>query len=194
MIITLPRFIYTDIYPVITNTTNYSTCSIVDPFGARLTYAIVGFNIVFVIMVVSNFLSIALLVYLRRSSSKIKFMSLCKKRLRMKRDRKLTVSLISLNLACLMCKLPIIIVIFVNLKRGVNMAEFENDHTATISTIIGALVFVIDNASCFLTTYLVNSLFRSEFKQMLGWTAQNMLDQSTSTVNQEGLNLKKCDR
>ena len=56
-------------------------------------------------------------------------------------------------------------------------------------------VFVIDNASCFLTTYLVNSLFRSEFKQMLEcWSTQSMLDPSnTSTITKnqdEKLNLK----
>lgn len=83
------------------------------------------------------------------------------------KDRKFAISSISLNICCMICKLPFSIGLLVTYYLVLN-----EDQTQLLFTIF-VTIYTIDNGFTFVINMLVNSIFYEEFFTMIGFPNPN---------------------
>lgn len=110
---------------------------------------IVSFNFFLVTVVINNILAFMLIYFLVKQRPHTLSTSN-----RSHRDRKFLFNTVSLSLTCFVCKLPMLLNFIISIKRNLWSPEVYK-----MVYMILWILFILDNASNFITSFLTNSVF-----------------------------------
>jgi hypothetical protein len=137
-------------------------CSIEDVATSKLVYWIDLVNLMTVTFGLNNILTAVIIIYIYRSRKKFKAFKENREKRATKKDRKFAINSIVLNVKCLVCKMPLLVIMLVN-----SYSTLSSDTVEMLFT-IGVTIFTIDNSSAFFINLMVNSIFYDEFLTMIG--------------------------
>ena len=187
----MPLSLYSDLvtYNTYNNQTNQlivTKACVVTNDKDLLMYMINLVNSVTVNIFLNNILTISIILFVLKSRKK--FAKSTKNSSVAVKDRKFAINSIALNLASISCRSPFIIAMVVSTYLHVD-GEIVGMFFA-----IGVAIYTIECSSAFFINYFVNSIFKSEFRGLLGNGRFILSSKAFQSISQTNLSAKESKR